>query len=597
MLRADCRIPSLSNQNCMRNLLCLILFIACIISPDIYAQSPIKIIMKDEVKTGIDYDNRYLQSLPPEKSEIDTLEYRDGVYYPKYTFPAAGSFLCIPQKGNGYNYIAEKMIKADGVIYYSLLPDNYLIVHTHPAVSMLGFTDASKSANVFIPTGFIRLALKLHGNKYENLNVYSKSTPLSGWMIFDGTSLHPSEEATSGVNINIRNNPSEIFLPILADYTYDLVFNLQRGVSTSAVKKVDNFTVGRGEIKTIYLEVDNTSSDTIPAPHTPPIPRPKPPMDPISGPKEFPLIPDEEVADSISQSIKTPSCRKCNFSEKTTARKVAESLWIKLNGEEKWSEKQKKNWNSWLPFEQWAGISKNQNGLYDIDIRSGYNMDIAAGLATKILDYTDYTLPKDSQTTDLNAPPFRNRPSGYKAEKDLAIVIDGCQDLNKLVLIYTEITDLTIKNCANLTELAILGNSIERLNIICCPNLTKVAASVNRLETLDIDACPGIEMLFCPGNFITELNLSGLPKLEKLNCAINFLQSLDVTNNTNLKELICYYNQIKELDLSSIKSLELLICAANDHIKVTPSLDILKMKGLKKYNIEGTVKSKGSNNF
>lgn len=590
---------SLNRKNNIRNLLLLILSIICVACPNIHAQSPLKIMLKDEVKTEIDYDNKYLLSLSPEKNVIDTLDYKNGSYYPKYTFPSAGSYLCIPQKGYGHNYIIEKMIKTDGALYYSFLPDTYLKAQSRPSVSMLGFSDSSNSANVCIPTAFICVILESNGNKFDNLNVHSTSTPLSGWMMFDGINLHPSPEALSYININLGNNPSKVFFPILPDYTYDIDFKLNKAGEASNTKTFNNIKAGKGEIKMIYLTPNKSSSDSIPS-HIEISMTPDSPSNSNRVDDNSTHTPNSEElsADSIAQSVRGPSsCKQCNFSRKTTARELAKSLWAKLEGEEKWAEKQKKNWNSSLPFEEWAGISKNQKGLYNIDIRSGINMDIAVGLATKILENTNYKFPKNSPAVDPTAPPITNRPYGYKAEKKLAIVIDGCQDLNKLVLMNTEITELTIKNCANITELGLFGNSIEKLNIICCPNLTKVAASINRIETLKIDACPEIQLLFCPGNFITELDLSGLPRLEKLNCAVNLLTSLDVTNNINLTEIICYYNLIKKLDLSRIKSLELLICPANDYIKVTPSIDILKRRGLKKYNIEGIVKSKGSNDF
>lgn len=535
------------------------------------AQRPLQVNISRTDQEIISYKHPTLLSISPEGNEIDSLLLKEGQYYPKQIGLTAGSYICLPQEGTGTDFSLNEIIKKDGVLYYAWLPASYNIGQTHPTTPILGFTNSPYIASASIPCGFICIKLGSNGRKFDALSIESSNNPIAGLMMFDGNALHPTPNGIKQININLSNNPSEIYFPITPDYTNNLTV---KGIKSSGHTHSKNFkdiSVKRGE--TVILDFKPKEKD--PLPPDPNRKHKKP------GDKE----------DKENQETK-PSEEPCNcdFTPNTTTKEVVKQLWYDLDGENKWAPKQKKNWNSDLPVATWGGVTRSQTGLYDVEIWSGYNMEIPTALVIKLFENDMPSLPKNSPAVDPNEPPIRNRPYGREASKSLPVIIDGCQDLKKLVLVNTEITELIITNCKNLETIGVIGNSIEKLTINCCPKLATVSATANRIETLQISECPEITYLFCPANFIKELDVSGLPKLELLNCAVNLLTKLDVSKNRKLKDLRCYYNLIKTLDLTNNVALKVLYCAANDYIVLTPDINKLRLKGLTKYNIDGKLK-------
>ena len=106
--------------------------------------------------------------------------------------------------------------------------------------------------------------------------------------------------------------------------------------------------------------------------------------------------------------------------------------------------------------------------------------------------------------------------------------------LERLLVVYGELTELDVSNNHALTTLLIAGNKLTTLDISQNTALRQLNLTGNQLTTLDVSNNTALEGLFVSNNQLTELDVSSNPALVVLYCYSNRLARLDLSNNTGL---------------------------------------------------------------
>ncbi len=227
------------------------------------------------------------------------------------------------------------------------------------------------------------------------------------------------------------------------------------------------------------------------------------------------------------------------------------------------------NWCSDRPLEEWYGISKDENGLYSINLsQNGLHGSVS-------LHHSDIK--------ELNLR------STYGSNIINSVDLENCTSLESLNLRRVEFLDevvqvpLNLSGCNALKWLDISGSNLESLDLFHCKeleylncgdgnlhslvvrssSLDSLICSENKLETLDLSECTSLRYLFCSDNELSSLEISNCKNLEYINCVINKLSEIDVAGLTRLILLMCGYNMLTSLDVSNNKLMETLDCEGN----------------------------------
>lgn len=170
-----------------------------------------------------------------------------------------------------------------------------------------------------------------------------------------------------------------------------------------------------------------------------------------------------------------------------------------------------KNWCSNEPLNTWAGVSKDEDGLYSISL----------SIATR--------------SNNLNG----------------AINLSGCKCLKYLYLYHSpyasekgKITSIDVSDCTALTDLSCQGNSITYINAHNCSNLDYLDCSYNNLIELDLGNCENLVWLNCSDNFLESLNVDQFPRLETLYCEHNHITA-QISKHMHQIEWLLYDKKYK----------------------------------------------------
>jgi hypothetical protein len=158
------------------------------------------------------------------------------------------------------------------------------------------------------------------------------------------------------------------------------------------------------------------------------------------------------------------------------------------------------------------------------------------------------------------------------------VAIDGCEQLNRLIICRTMIRELNIVGSPNIMDVDIDSNySLDSLYINPSNTLEYLEVRDNHLTSIDLSGFPNLRKLTCEENFIRELDVSNNLELKDLDCSHAKISELDVSNNLKLEDLNCSYTNIRKLDVSNNLELERLYCSDTN----ISELDVSNNLGLK----------------
>ena len=183
-----------------------------------------------------------------------------------------------------------------------------------------------------------------------------------------------------------------------------------------------------------------------------------------------------------------------DIEKETDLREALIKLYQSTNGDN-WTDNT--NWCSDKPIEEWYGITRLDNGKYQLVLSNN-------NLTGKI----EQTFPDDLINLDCE----RNQ------------------------LTSLDVSGLGYLNCSN--------NQLTSLDVSGCKWLGYLDCSNNQLTSLDVSSCTSLATLWCSSNQLTSLDVSGCTSLMSLYCYVNQLTSLDISGCTSLGRLVCHENQI-----------------------------------------------------
>ena len=186
-----------------------------------------------------------------------------------------------------------------------------------------------------------------------------------------------------------------------------------------------------------------------------------------------------------------------DIEKETDLREALIKLYQSTNGDN-WTNNT--NWCSDKPIEEWFGVTRLDNGKYQLVLNNN-------NLTGKI----EQTFP---------------------------------DDLIHLICTHNQLTFLDVSGCTSLESLDCYYSQLPSLNVSGCTSLEILSCSYNQLTSLDVSGCTSLKSLQCYNNQLTSLDLSSCKSLDYLYCSYNKLSSLDVSNCTLLKHLYCQNNKI-----------------------------------------------------
>ena len=136
--------------------------------------------------------------------------------------------------------------------------------------------------------------------------------------------------------------------------------------------------------------------------------------------------------------------------------------------------------------------------------------------------------------------------------------VSGCQELEGLQCMCSNISSLDLSNNTKLKDLACELNHLTELDLSANTQLKVLHCYDNRISSLKLP--DSLEQLLCWNNPIGSLDVSGMTELYDLACANTGLTKLDVSANAKLKYLAFNDNDVKTIDLSGNPLLEELAC-------------------------------------
>ena len=235
-------------------------------------------------------------------------------------------------------------------------------------------------------------------------------------------------------------------------------------------------------------------------------------------------------------------------------------------GGENW--KQNDNWCSDKPIEEWYGVTRLDNGKYELDLS---NNNLTGKIEQTFPDDLFRLICSNNQLTSLDVAGCTSLWYLYCVDNQLtSLDVSGCTSLVELYCHNNQLTSLDISGCTTLKHLSCDNNQLPSLDVSGCTLLEYLGCYNNQLPSLDISSCTTLKHLFCDSNQLPSLDISSCTLLESLNCSNNQLTSLDVSGFTSLEYLYCYENQLTSLDVSGCTSLVELRCQNNQISSVIP---------------------------
>lgn len=207
------------------------------------------------------------------------------------------------------------------------------------------------------------------------------------------------------------------------------------------------------------------------------------------------------------------------------------------------------NWCSDKPVEEWYGVSRNESGMYSI------NLD-----RNNLRGRVD--LRNCSWLLDLYLS---------NCEELKFIDVSGCSGLEKFYCQYSGLTNLNMVGCTSLTELNCCNNQLTELDVHEFVNLKRLSCGINNLGVLDVSGLSLLKSLDCRTCCLSSLDVSDLTSIERLGVEDNNLTSLDLHNKISLVWLICQNNKLSQLDVSGCTSLERIWCSKNNFTSIDVS--------------------------
>ena len=144
----------------------------------------------------------------------------------------------------------------------------------------------------------------------------------------------------------------------------------------------------------------------------------------------------------------------------------------------------------------------------------------------------------------------------YGSDETTVYSLDGleyCTGLRSLRIVEP-ISELKLERLQNLERLVLIGSNVKTLDISGLDHLVSLSCLLNPELTQLTVSCPSLTELMCKDSKLTELDLSGCPNLRFLDCGSNLLTELDVSPcMEHLEVLDCSGNAFT--DASAIRGL------------------------------------------
>lgn len=144
----------------------------------------------------------------------------------------------------------------------------------------------------------------------------------------------------------------------------------------------------------------------------------------------------------------------------------------------------------------------------------------------------------------------------YGSDKTTVYSLDGleyCTGLRSLRIVEP-ISELKLERLQNLERLVLIGSNVKTLEVSGLEHLVSLSCLLNPELTQLTLSCPSLTELTCKNSKLTELNLSGCPNLRFLDCGSNLLTELDVSPcMEHLEVLDCSSNAFT--DTSAIRGI------------------------------------------
>ena len=237
------------------------------------------------------------------------------------------------------------------------------------------------------------------------------------------------------------------------------------------------------------------------------------------------------------------------------------------------------NWCTDAPLEEWYGISKDDDGIYLINLCR--NNLTGSGSLSGCTQLRELDCEGNQLTSlDVSGCTLLTRLSFRFGSSLTSLNASGCTSLKELECYGQQLTSLDVSGCTALEYLDCRENQLTSLDVTSCTSLVYLNCSDNQLPNLDVSGCTALEELECEYNPLTSLDVSGCTALKELEYYCQQLTSLDVSGCTSLKELNCDNNQLTSLNVSGCTSLEKLNCRENQ----LTSLDVTSCTSLEYLN-------------
>ena len=112
----------------------------------------------------------------------------------------------------------------------------------------------------------------------------------------------------------------------------------------------------------------------------------------------------------------------------------------------------------------------------------------------------------------------------------------GLTTLQKLGIMYNNLTKIDVKNCIQLRVFASRDNPLTGIDLTTCTQLQILTFTNTNVPSLDLTKCTQLEYIECQGNQLSKLDVTKCTQLQLLGCPRNELIELDLRGLDKLTE-------------------------------------------------------------